>query len=32
MGTGTRPGQLVENAREVIIRSEELNYEKGVLA
>jgi len=32
MGTGTRPGQLVENAKEVIIRNEEFNCEKGVLA
>jgi DNA adenine methylase len=32
MGTGTRPGQLVKNAREVIIRSEEHIYEEGVLA
>jgi len=32
MGTGTRPGQLVKNAREVIIRSDEFTYEKGVLA
>lgn len=30
MGTGTRPGQLIENAREVIIRSDEHIYEEGV--